>query len=631
MISPLSSDKEKIPLDLLVKTPTIPRSLNVLIAEDNPDDAELALIELRRAGFEPCWERVDTESAYLARLNGKLDLILSDFQMPTFNGLRALELLKLSGLDVPFILISGTIGEETAVTAMKHGAADYFLKDRLTRLGASVIHALAETRLRAERLQAAKAFQLAQAQLGQLLEHSPAVLYALKIDGDRVIPHLISENITELLGFTVAEAQGHEWWLAQLHPDDRISASASLAETRTTGNSLTEYRMRHKDGSYRWVADTRRLIRGAKGEPVELIGVLTDITERKRAADFVAQASGKAARGRRRQVRVELAILLGITFSIYALAARFNWFESVTGWVLAHDYSQIDEMILAMFTFAMGIGLFAFRRWRESELDLTNHRQIQSALATLHGEMDRRVQQRTAELKNANDSLVVEISVRTESNRRFHEMLENVELIAMTLDENGRVTFCNDYLLELSGWKREEVLGADWCEKFLPDSAAAVKEMFFTKFKSGEIPSHHENPIMIRSGEHRVIAWNNTMLRDAQGKLIGTASIGEDVTDRNRAARVLQESEERFRQLAENIREVFWISDLVNHEKIYVSPAYEIIWGRTCASLYAAPNSWLEAVRPEDRDRVERARRVDPSSGTYEEEYRIIRPDGAER
>src|SRR5580700_9128497 len=103
----------------------MPRPLKLLMAEDNPDDADLVLEELRRAGFEPDWRRVDTEDTFLEHLNGGLDLVLSDFQMPTFNGLRALDLLKQRGLEVPFILISGTIGEETAVTAMKKGATDY--------------------------------------------------------------------------------------------------------------------------------------------------------------------------------------------------------------------------------------------------------------------------------------------------------------------------------------------------------------------------------------------------------------------------------------------------------------------------------------------------------------------------
>ncbi len=109
--------------------------LRVLIAEDNPADAKLVLLELRHAGFEPEWVRVDTESTFLNQLHGNWDIILSDYMMPEFGGPRALELLKKSGLDIPFIIISGTIGEDEAVAAMKMGASDYLLKDRLARLG----------------------------------------------------------------------------------------------------------------------------------------------------------------------------------------------------------------------------------------------------------------------------------------------------------------------------------------------------------------------------------------------------------------------------------------------------------------------------------------------------------------
>src|SRR5690349_185667 len=103
-----------------MKTP-----IRVLLVEDNPDDGELILRELRRHGFEPDWHRVESEDAYLASLNPDLDLVLSDYEMPRFNGMRALELLNDHGLEVPFILVSGTVGEETAVLAMKRGAADY--------------------------------------------------------------------------------------------------------------------------------------------------------------------------------------------------------------------------------------------------------------------------------------------------------------------------------------------------------------------------------------------------------------------------------------------------------------------------------------------------------------------------
>jgi CheY-like chemotaxis protein len=97
------------------------RPLRVLLLEDNPLDAELVLKELRRAGFEPDWQRVETEVDYLDRLQPDLDIILSDYDMPEFSGPRALELLKHSGMDIPFIIISGTIGEDVAVDVMKAG------------------------------------------------------------------------------------------------------------------------------------------------------------------------------------------------------------------------------------------------------------------------------------------------------------------------------------------------------------------------------------------------------------------------------------------------------------------------------------------------------------------------------
>ena len=132
----------------------VSQPLRVLIVEDNPNDAELVLRELRRAGFNPDWKRVDTEAEFSSSLDPKLDIILSDYVMPQFSGLRALEVLNSCGLEIPFIIVSGTIGEETAVAAMRSGAADYLLKDRLARLGQAVEHALDKRRLRDERRQA---------------------------------------------------------------------------------------------------------------------------------------------------------------------------------------------------------------------------------------------------------------------------------------------------------------------------------------------------------------------------------------------------------------------------------------------------------------------------------------------
>src|SRR5438105_14697509 len=124
------------------------RPLRVLIIEDRPEDADLALHELRRAGYELNWRRVDDEAACKANLDPELDLILADYHQPQFNAIRALKILQDMGLDIPFVIVSGAIGEDLAVAAVRLGAMDYVLKDRLARLGTAVKNAIEQGELR---------------------------------------------------------------------------------------------------------------------------------------------------------------------------------------------------------------------------------------------------------------------------------------------------------------------------------------------------------------------------------------------------------------------------------------------------------------------------------------------------
>ncbi len=122
--------------------------VRVLILEDNPADADLMVRALRQAGLDAQVERVETEAEFAARLTPEPDLILSDFQLPQFGELEALKMVRLRGLDVPFIIVSGTIGEELAAKSMREGVDDYLLKDRMARLGPAALRALENRRLR---------------------------------------------------------------------------------------------------------------------------------------------------------------------------------------------------------------------------------------------------------------------------------------------------------------------------------------------------------------------------------------------------------------------------------------------------------------------------------------------------
>ena len=259
----------------------MPEAIRVLIAENDPNDAELMMRELRRAGFEPDWRRVETEADYLQALGPDLDIILSDYSMPQFDGPRALRLLRERGLDIPFILVSGTVGEDTAVAAMKEGANDYLMKDRLTRLGAAVRHAIEQKR---ERHQT----RGVEAQLQRFISSSPVVIYALAVKGAELEQSWISDNVTRLTGHDVQEASGKTWWAENIHPDDRERVLAAHPRPYALDQLLLEYRFQRKDGSCFWVRDEKRLLRNADGMPAEVVGSLADITERKQAERWQA-------------------------------------------------------------------------------------------------------------------------------------------------------------------------------------------------------------------------------------------------------------------------------------------------------------------------------------------------------
>src|SRR5215470_15126556 len=159
----------------------MPIPLHILILEDHASDAELMLYELRRVGFEPRWQQVETESDYLAHLHERLDVIFADYALPQFDALRALRLLTERGLDIPFIIVSGAIREEAAVECMRQGAADYLLKDRLARLGQAVSHTLAAKRLRDEKRRAEAALRDSEISFRLLFANNPHPMWVYDV------------------------------------------------------------------------------------------------------------------------------------------------------------------------------------------------------------------------------------------------------------------------------------------------------------------------------------------------------------------------------------------------------------------------------------------------------------------
>jgi two-component system sensor histidine kinase UhpB len=270
------------------------KTLRILDLEDDPLDTELIQANLAEGGI-PCEiTRVETREELVAALeSGDFDLILSDYALPSFDGLSALKTAREIRSEVPFVLVSGAIGEERAIEALKSGATDYVLKQRLERLVPAVRRAVREAEERTERRRAEEALGRSEERYRTLVEQIPAVTYIQKpveSDNPKAVTY-ISPQYETMLGYPAdSEVIDEEHWLRTLHPDDRERVLAEEVRTDETGEPFkVEYRVVARDGRVVWVRDEATLVRDEEGQPLYWLGVQYDITEQKRVEEALRE------------------------------------------------------------------------------------------------------------------------------------------------------------------------------------------------------------------------------------------------------------------------------------------------------------------------------------------------------
>ena len=260
--------------------------LRVLHLEDDARDTELVQAALEGEGIQSELTRVEREEDFLAALKREsLDLILADYTLPSFDGLSALRIAQQHLPDVPFIFVSGTLGEDVAIEALKTGATDYVLKTRLARLGPSVNRALREARERANRKRAEEAVRQSEKQLRDLIETIPAMAFVTRPDGSS---EFVSRPWIEYSGLSEEQTAG-SGWAVTLHPDDLKQHLAKWRVSRATGQPF-ENEARHRDahGNYRWLLARAVPLRDEQEKILKWYGALTDIEDRKRAEALLA-------------------------------------------------------------------------------------------------------------------------------------------------------------------------------------------------------------------------------------------------------------------------------------------------------------------------------------------------------
>jgi len=217
-----------------------------------------------------------------------------------------------------------------------------------------------------------------------------------------------------------------------------------------------------------------------------------------------------------------------------------------------------------------------------------------------------------------------------DNTRKLSHAVEQSPVSVVITDKAGRIEYVNRKFTSVTGYTPAEVLGKN--PRILKSgelSAAVYEKMWKTISAGGTWSGEFHN--RKKNGE---LYWEwadiSPVVNDA-GQVTHFVAVKEDITERKRIAEALRESELRFRQLAETVQDVFWITGANPGELLYVSPAYEKIWGRSCASVMANPASWLEAIHPEDSARVGEAVRNSIPANKFNEQFRILRPDGTIR
>jgi two-component system, cell cycle sensor histidine kinase and response regulator CckA len=221
------------------------------------------------------------------------------------------------------------------------------------------------------------------------------------------------------------------------------------------------------------------------------------------------------------------------------------------------------------------------------------------------------------------------LDLLSRSDEPFRSLAEAVNDGAWLIDTQGRTLYVNWRLSLMLGYAPNEFFGRRLPEFCFPEDAQAAQEHIAATLRGNS--QQFDSRFRHKNGSEVLVYASMSPTRVARGSILGALGLFWDTTARKQAERALRQSEERFRQLTEHLDDVFWVVDRVSRKVVYVSPAYERLWGRRAEALYENPFDWLEAIHPDDRERIRATFDAKVVEGRVDEEYRILRPDGSVR
>ena len=554
------------------------KSLHLLMAEDSASDALLILDELRRGDYEVISERVQSADAMRAALaRGGWDLVISDFKMPQFDGMAALHLLRESSLDIPFILITGTVGEEVAVGVMKAGADDYLRKNNLKRLVPTIERALREAEQRRQRRRAEALLRGSEAKYRVLVENMPQRVF-LKDCELRFVS--CNENFARDLGIKADEIAGksdYDFYPKELADKYR----ADDHHVMETGRVEEFDEINSSNGKTAVVRAVKTPVRDDHGRCTGILGIFWDITERHQSEQALRQSEEKY----RALVETTNTGFLTLSPSGKVLDANLEYVR-LTGHdrleeILGHSFLEWtapydSERNAAELRKCVQQGFI-----RNLEIDYVNRKGQITPVEINATVMDKGDSARIL-------SLCRNITVRKQAETALRKSEEQVLLLMAStaegifgLDTDGNFTFCNMACLRLLGYaEAHNLLGKNMhatIHHSNPDGTPVCEDSSGVRLgRRRAEPRHADDQYYWRADGtcFPVEYWFYPVRRGDE--VIGSVVTFFDITERKQA----QESHSRLAMAVEQATETIVITDAAG-SILYVNPAFEKVTGYT--------------------------------------------------
>ncbi len=591
-------------------------SLRVLLIEDSEIDAELVLEELRAGGYRPIWERVDTADTLTAALTRQeWDLITCDWVMPQFGALSALAILHDRRVDVPIIVVTGEVGEEFAVTAMKAGAHDFVSKYRLARLVPAVERELRDAKVARAREQAEQELYLTQFAMDRI---GDAILW---IDAAGRIVY-VNDTASRRLGYTHEQLLAMHIW--DVDPDPTAGQwSERWQALKASGTIAFETRHRHCNGSTIAVEVVASYLHHGNRE--YCCGVCRDITDRKRAEQAVADAL------KYNQTLFEASPIGILTCKASGKVVSAN---EACARLTGGTVEQVTALNFRQLASWQNSGLLAAA---DAALASGEEQQLETALMSTFGK-SLWLTARFVPFQFAGEmrllGLFTDVTARKQaeaalqaSEDRYRDLVEHSQDLICTHTLDGRILSVNSAAVRTLGYEVSELLRRNMRDFLAPEFQAGLDEYLATIKRQGFATGLLR--VQTKAGEFRIWEYSNTLRTEGVAAPI-VRGMAHDITERWQAERALRRSEQRFRSLIEKSRDLIAIID-GNGVYRYVNPAHEEATGSKPEELVGT--SALDLLHPDDArvlaPRLAEAVQTNVQSATVE--YRLRHKNGTWR